>query len=151
MFSHLCELENVMFGGQQIRAYKTIMKTSRLLPRRTQSDVLLFRVIVWGAVIVLTLAITAMIAAKIANLDLSSEGLMVMIVPTALTLLFCWWWTDTAPLASTHRSVRGKCSLHSPRVLRAFVGATPTSRNGCLFGCGISDGVATTSGKFRRQ
>ncbi len=86
-----------MLGGQQFRAYKTIMKTSRYLPRRSESDVRLFRVIAWGAVIILAVITAASIAAKIASFELLSEPVFLAVIPIALSLLFCWWLTDVAP------------------------------------------------------
>ena len=89
-----------MLGGQQIRAYKTIMKTPRYLPRHSEYDVRLYRIIAWGAVIILAAFITAIVAAKIASFEYTSEPVFVFVIPIALALLFCWWWIDVAPAAS---------------------------------------------------
>jgi len=87
-----------MFGAQQIRAYKTIMKTPRHVTRRSKSDVRLYRFIAWGAVIILTAFIVAIVAAKIASFEYSSEPVFAGVIPIALVLLFCWWWIDIAPV-----------------------------------------------------
>ena len=89
-----------MLGGQQIPAYKTIMKKPRYLPRHSEHDVRLYRVIAWGAVIILASFIAAIVAAKIASLECESEPVFVFVIPIALGLLFCWWWIDVAPVIS---------------------------------------------------
>jgi len=89
-----------MFGGQQIRAYKTIMKTPHSMPRHTESDVRLFRVITWGAVIIIAAFIAAVVAAKIASFEYSSDPVFVAVIPIALVLLFCWWLIDVVPVIS---------------------------------------------------
>ena len=89
-----------MFGAQQNRAYKTIMKTPRYLPRHTKSDVRLFRVIAWGAVIILATFTAAVVAAKIASFEYSSDPVFIAVIPIALALLFCWWLIDVAPIIS---------------------------------------------------
>ena len=89
-----------MLGGQQIRAYKAIMKTPRHLTRHSESDIRLYRVIAWGAVIILAVFIVAIVAAKIASFELSSKPVFVAVIPIALALLFCWWWIDVAPVVS---------------------------------------------------
>ncbi len=87
-----------MLGGQQFRAYKTIMKTSRYLPRHSESDVRLFRVIAWGAIIILAAITVAAVAAKMASFEFSSEPVFIAVIPIALALLFCWWLIDVAPM-----------------------------------------------------
>lgn len=89
-----------MFGAQQIRAYKTIMKTPRHLTRRSESDVRLYRLIAWGAAIILAAFVVAIIAAKIASFEYSSEPVFTAVIPITLALLFCWWWIDVAPVIS---------------------------------------------------
>lgn len=89
-----------MLGGQQIRAYKTIMKSSRYLPRHTESAARLYRVIAGGAVIVVVVAICAIVAAKIASYGFSTDPVFLIVIPIALVLLFCWWWIDVAPTVS---------------------------------------------------
>jgi hypothetical protein len=89
-----------MFGGQQIRAYKHLTKTSRFMPRHTQADIALFRVIVWGAVAVLAVAVAALLAAQMASFTFSSDPVFLRVIPAALALIFCWYWTDVAPVAS---------------------------------------------------
>jgi hypothetical protein len=89
-----------MLGGQQIRAYKAIMKAPSYFPRHTESDVRLFRVIAWGAVIIFAAFIAAIVAAKIASFDYTSEPVFVFVIPIALGLLFCWWFIDVAPVIS---------------------------------------------------
>lgn len=89
-----------MFGAQQIRAYKTIMRTPRYLPRRSESDARLFRVIAWGAVIVVAACIVAIVAAKIAAFEYAANPVFLAVIPTALVLLFCWWLIDVAPIIS---------------------------------------------------
>lgn len=87
-----------MLGGQQIPVYKTIMRKPRYLPRRSKLDVRLYRVISWGAVIILAAFISAIVAARIASFEYSSEPVFVAVIPIALGLLFCWWWIDIAPV-----------------------------------------------------
>lgn len=94
------EYENLMLGGQQIRAYKTIMKRPRYMPRHTESDVRLFRVIAWGAVILLAAFVAAIVAAKISSFEYTSEPVFAFVIPIALILLFCWWLIDVAPVIS---------------------------------------------------
>ena len=89
-----------MLGGQQIRAYKTIMKTPRHVPRHSEYDVRLYRVIAWGAVVVLAAFIAAIVAAKIASFEYTSEPVFVFVIPIALGLLFFWWLIDVAPVLS---------------------------------------------------
>lgn len=89
-----------MLGGQQIPAYKTIMKKPRYLPRHSKQDVRLYRVIAWGAVIILAGFIAAIVAAKIASFEYDSEPVFVFVIPITLSLLFCWWWIDVAPTVS---------------------------------------------------
>ena len=89
-----------MLGGQQIPAYKTIMKTPRHLPRHTKSAVSLFRVIAWGAVAVLIAMTSAIVAAKIASYGFSIDPVFLVVIPIVLALLFCWWWIDVAPIIS---------------------------------------------------
>jgi len=89
-----------MLGGQQIRAYKTIMKKPRYLPRHSGDDVRLYRVIAWGAVVILAAFIAAIVAAKIASFGFTSVPVFVVVIPIALGLLFCWWWIDVAPVVS---------------------------------------------------
>ena len=89
-----------MLGGQQIPAYKTIMKKPRYMPRHSEHDVRLYRVIAWGAVIILAMFIAAIVAAQIANVEYESEPVFVFVIPIALGLLFCWWWIDVAPVIS---------------------------------------------------
>lgn len=89
-----------MLGGQQIRAYKTIMKKPRDLPRHSEDDVRLYRLIAWGAVIILAAFIAAIVAAKIASFEFTSEPVFVFVIPIALGLLFLWWWIDVAPVVS---------------------------------------------------
>jgi len=89
-----------MFGVQQIRAYKTIMKTPRYLPRHSESDTRLFRVIAWGAVIILAACIAAIVAAKIAGFEYAADPVFVAVIPMAMVLLFCWWLIDVAPIIS---------------------------------------------------
>jgi len=89
-----------MFGGQQIRAYKTIMKTPHSMPRHSESDVRLFRVIAWGAFVILAAFIVAIVAANIASFEYSSDPVFAAVIPIALVLLFCWWLIDVAPVVS---------------------------------------------------
>lgn len=89
-----------MLGGQQIPAYKMIMKKPRYLPRHSGHDVRLYRVISWGAVIILAASIAAMVVAKIKSFEYTSEPVFVAVIPIALRLLFCWWWIDVAPVIS---------------------------------------------------
>ena len=89
-----------MLGGQQIRAYKTIMKKPRYMPRHSDDDVRLYRVIAWGAVIFLAAFIAAIFTAKIAGFEYTTEPVFVFVIPIALSLLFCWWWIDVAPVVS---------------------------------------------------
>ena len=78
-----------MFGGQQIGAYKTMMTPPHSMPRHTESDVRLFRVIAWGAVMILAAFIAAVVAEKIASFKYSSDPVFVAAIPIALVLL--WW------------------------------------------------------------
>jgi hypothetical protein len=89
-----------MLGGQQIRAYKTIMKKPGYKLRHSEDEVRLYRVIAWGAVIILATFIVAIIAAKIASFEFASEPVFVFVIPITLGLLFCWWWIDVAPVIS---------------------------------------------------
>ena len=89
-----------MLGGQQIPAYKTIMKQPRYLPRHSEHDVRLYRVIARGAVIILAAFLAAMVAAKIVNFEYESFPVFVFVIPIALALLFCWWLIDVAPVIS---------------------------------------------------
>ncbi len=89
-----------MLGGQQIPAYKTIVNKPRYLPRRSDHDVRLYRVIAWGAFIILASFFAAIVAAKIASFEYESEPVFVFVIPIALGLLFCWWWIDVAPVIS---------------------------------------------------
>ena len=89
-----------MLGGQQIPAYKTIMKTPRHLPRHSESAVHLFRVIAWGAVVILAAATFAIVAAKIASYGFSIDPVFLVVIPIVLPLLFGWWWIDVAPTIS---------------------------------------------------
>jgi hypothetical protein len=89
-----------MLGGQQFHAYKTIMKSPGNMPRHSEADVRLFRVIAWGAVIILAVFTAAVVAAKIASFEHSSEPFFVMVIAITLPLLFCWWLIDVAPVAS---------------------------------------------------
>ena len=89
-----------MFGAQQIRAYKTVMKTPRYLPRHSESDARLFCVIAWGAVIILAVCIAAIVIAKIAEFDYAAYPVFLAVIPIALVLLFCWWLIDVAPIVS---------------------------------------------------
>jgi hypothetical protein len=93
-------LESEMFGGQQIRAYKTIIKTPHFMPRHTESNVRPFRVKAWGPVIILAAFIAAVVAAKIVSFEYSSDPVFVAVIPIALVLLFCWWLIDVAPVGS---------------------------------------------------
>jgi len=90
-----------MFGGQQFQAYKTIMKTPRYLPRHTEADVRLFRTIVWGAVIVVCVYLTVLIAVdSAAPKQEAIAGVFAVVIPIVLTLLFFWWLIDVAPILS---------------------------------------------------
>ena len=93
-----------MLGGQQIPAYKTIMKTPQHLPRHSKSDVRLFRIIVWGAFIAAAACIAAMVAVTVAELEPRPQDgsalLSLATIPVALSLLLCWWLADVAPTAS---------------------------------------------------
>ena len=89
-----------MFGAQQIRAYKTIMKTPRHLPRHPEPAVRLIRIITWGAVVLLGAFVAAVTAAGIASFDYTSEPVALGVVPIGLTLLFSWWFIDAAPVVS---------------------------------------------------
>ena len=64
-----------------------------------EGDVRLFRVIAWGAVIILAAFIAAIGSAKIAILEYTSEPVFVFVIPIALGLLFCWW-IDVVPVVS---------------------------------------------------
>jgi hypothetical protein len=90
----------LMLGGSQFRAYRTIMKTPRHLPRQSQADAALFRVIALGAVLVIGLVLVAMVAMEIADIDYAGDGVVVAVIPAALTFLFFWWLVDTWPIFS---------------------------------------------------
>lgn len=89
-----------MLGGQQFHAYKTIMSKSRYLPRHSALDVRLYRVIVWGAVIIVTMFTAAVVATNIARINLDEVPFYLLAIPVMLALLFAWWWIDTAPLVA---------------------------------------------------
>lgn len=89
-----------MFGAQQIRAYKTIMKTPQHLPRHSKADARLFHVIAWGAVIIFAACLAVMVAARIAEFELEANPVFLAVIPVALALLFCWWLIDVAPILS---------------------------------------------------
>ena len=112
-----------MFGASQIRAYKTIMKTPRHLPRHTAAGVHLFRVIAWGAVALLAILVVSVLALEIAGLPVTFDPVLVWVIPAAMALLFCWWLADVAPTASRRLSM-SVCFIAS-FVCLIFALATP--------------------------
>lgn len=84
-----------MFGAQQIKAYKSIMKGTQYLPRRRESGARLFRCIFGGALIVVGAVSAGVVAGKIAGVDFAAEPVFLLAVPGMLVL---WWLLDEAPV-----------------------------------------------------
>ena len=84
-----------MMGMDYLRLNRLLARRGPL-PRHTNSDVLLFRFIAWGAVAYFALTL---IGYAIYSRFISNEAVFLgfIVIPAAVLLLICWWTCDLAP------------------------------------------------------